>query len=87
MFNTLTFKLLRTELFKYIVPLYWDTSICSAVKMVSTGGTSMLVLSPHNLHTTDIEPSIDSIFSSLLLLFGDSMTSDTYKHVEEYNFD
>ena len=38
MFNTLTFKLLRTELFRYIVPLYWETSICSAVKTVSTGG-------------------------------------------------
>ena len=47
----------------------------------------MLVLSPQNLQTTDMEPSIDSILSSLLLLFGDSMTSDTFKHAEEYNFD
>ena len=39
----------------------------------------MLVLSPYNLQTTDMELSIDSILSSLLLLFGDSMTSDTSK--------
>ena len=45
----------------------------------------MLVLYPHNLQTTHTEPSIDSILSSILLLFGDSMTSDIYKHTEEYN--
>ena len=45
----------------------------------------MLVLYPHDLRTTRTEPSIDSILSSILLLFGDSMTSDIYKHAEEYN--
>lgn len=83
MFNIITFKLHATELLRCMVPLYLDTFICVAVNTVSTWGTSMLVLSPYNLQTTDMELSIDSILSSLLLLYGDSMTSDTYKHAED----
>ena len=80
MYNIITFKLHATELLRCMVHLYWDTSIRVAVNTASTRGHRCWYFTP-----IICKQLTRNHLLTLLLLFGDSMTSDIYKHTEKYN--